>query len=164
MTGSSAGSQALAVLDGADGAEEHLDPAFVVPADVAVHCPHEVVDACGLPVPQVEAGFDPKVRSLVYGAAYAPDLRRSLADTLKGYPDPAGRDAFVQDAQGDMKVSDEGIFKHFALDLPRTEQEVVAAIQCAYNSKAPVQPVTHAASRTMPSFALTPSQDFACPS
>jgi len=110
-----------------------------------------------------EAGVHEKVKSLVYVASYTPDAGQSLVDTVKGYPDSPGRASFMADSKGYLKLSDEGIFKYFAPDLPREEQIVVAATQGAYNRTAPAQPVTKAAWRKVPSFVLVSGNDQIAP-
>jgi pimeloyl-ACP methyl ester carboxylesterase len=106
-----------------------------------------------------DAGVNDKVHSLVYVAAYAPDNGQSVLDTAKDYPPTPGRVSFVKDADGYVKVSDEGVFKYFAQDLPRPEQELVAATQGALNSRALSQPVTHAAWHTVPSYVVVARND-----
>src|SRR5262250_2029888 len=76
-----------------------------------------------------EAGSDDKVRSLVYVAAYAPDAGQSLESASAKYPAPESLKTFVKDADGYLKISDDGIKKFFAADLKPEEQNVVAATQ-----------------------------------
>lgn len=106
-----------------------------------------------------EAGVNDKVRSLVYVAAYAPDDGQSVFDSVKGYPDMPGQASFVKDADGYVKVSDEGISKFFAPDLPRADQKLVAATQGALNIKALSQPVPHAAWHQVPSYVVVAAND-----
>jgi pimeloyl-ACP methyl ester carboxylesterase len=106
-----------------------------------------------------EAGVNDKVRSLVYVAAYAPDDGQSVFDSVKGYPDMPGQASFVKDADGYVKVSDEGISKFFAPDLPRADQKLVAATQGALNIKALSQPVPHAAWHKVPSYVVVAAND-----
>jgi pimeloyl-ACP methyl ester carboxylesterase len=106
-----------------------------------------------------EAGLHEKVKALVYVAAYAPDVGQSLVDTVKNYPDPPGQAFFVKDSKGFFKISDQGIFKHFAADLPREDQEVVAATQGAFSSTAIVEPVTKAAWHKVPTFVVVTAND-----
>jgi len=106
-----------------------------------------------------QAGLDEKVKALVYVAAYAPEVGQSLADTAKPYPPSPGQAFFVKDAQGFLKISDEGIFKYFAADLPRPEQAVVAATQGAFSLKAVNAPVTVAAWHKVPSFMVITTND-----
>ncbi len=110
-----------------------------------------------------QAGLNPKVKSLVYVAAYTPDVGQSLLDTGKGYPEPAGLAYFVKDAAGYLKISDEGIFKHFAADLPRPEQELVAATQGRFSTVAVATPVTQAAWHTVPSYVVVSTKDTIIP-
>jgi pimeloyl-ACP methyl ester carboxylesterase len=106
-----------------------------------------------------EAGVNDKVRSLVYVAAYAPDDGQSVFDAVKGYPDMPGQASFVKDADGYVKVSDDGVSKFFAPDLPRAEQQLVAATQGALNIKALSQPIPHAAWHKVPSFVVVAAND-----
>lgn len=109
-----------------------------------------------------QAGVHEKVKSLVYVAAYAPEVGKSLVDSTKDYPVPPGR-AFFVNSKGFLKISDEGIFKHFAADLPRPEQEIVAATQGAFSTVGPSQPVTQAAWQKVPTFAVVASNDTIIP-
>ncbi|WP_282370491.1 alpha/beta fold hydrolase [Pseudomonas sp. PS02290] len=106
-----------------------------------------------------DAGVNDKVRSLVYVAAYAPDDGQSVFDAVKGYPDMPGQASFVKDADGYVKVSDEGVAKFFAPDLPRAEQKLVAATQGALNIKALSQPIPHAAWHKVPSYFVVATHD-----
>lgn len=106
-----------------------------------------------------DAGVNDKVRSLVYVAAYAPDDGQSVFDAVKGYPDMPGQTSFVKDADGYVKVSDEGVAKFFAPDLPRAEQKLVAATQGALNIKALGQPIPHAAWHKVPSYFVVAAHD-----
>ena len=106
-----------------------------------------------------EAGLHEKVKSLVYVAAFVPDVGQSLVDAKKNYPDPPGQAFIVKDAKGFLKFSDEGVFNYFAADLPREEQEILAATQGAFSSTAVRQPVSNAAWRKKPSFVVVTTND-----
>lgn len=106
-----------------------------------------------------DANVDDKVKSLVYVAAYAPDDGQSVFDSVKGYPEMPGQASFVKDADGYVKVSDAGVAKLFAPDLPRADQKLVAATQGALNIKALSQPVPHAAWHKVPSFVVVAGKD-----
>lgn len=106
-----------------------------------------------------EAGVHDKVKSLVYIAAHIPDAGQSMTDVVKDYPPAAGR-AFIQaDSKGFLKISDEGIYKHFAADLPRAEQEIVAVTQGPFSSAATMQTISKAAWKTRPAFVLISAND-----
>jgi pimeloyl-ACP methyl ester carboxylesterase len=106
-----------------------------------------------------QAGVNPKVHSLVYVAAYAPEVGQSVLDTQKPYPDAPGRPFIEKDDAGFLKFTDEGVFNYFAPDLPRDEQELIAATQGAFGVKAVSTPVTQAAWHTVPSFELVSIDD-----
>ncbi|MET3840348.1 alpha/beta hydrolase [Bradyrhizobium sp. OAE829] len=106
-----------------------------------------------------EAGVNEKDRSLVYVAAYAPKEGQSVLDTVKSYPQIPGRAFFVKEDAGHVKISDEGIFKHFAAGLPRPEQQLVAATQGPLNGAALGQPVSHPAWTKTPSFFVVAGND-----
>jgi len=106
-----------------------------------------------------QAGAHEKVKSLVYVAAYTPDVGQALVDTLKGYPDPPGRSSFLKDSKGYLRLSEEGVRNFFAPDLSRDEQAVIAATQGMYNSLAPTQKVTAAAWRKNPAYVLVSAND-----
>jgi len=65
-----------------------------------------------------EAGTDDRVKSLVYVAAFAPSEGQSAAELGKGYPTPPGSNFIVQDKDGFLSLSSDGVAKHFAQDLP----------------------------------------------
>ncbi|MGV1872628.1 alpha/beta fold hydrolase [Agrobacterium rosae] len=106
-----------------------------------------------------QAGVNPKVHSLVYVAAYAPEVGLSVLDTQKPYPDAPGRPFIVKDDAGYLKFTEEGIFHYFAPDLPRDEQELIAATQGAFGVKAISTPLTQAAWHTVPSFEVVSTDD-----
>ncbi|WP_137927877.1 alpha/beta hydrolase [Cupriavidus sp. 2SB] len=106
-----------------------------------------------------EAGNDPKVRSLVYVAAFAPDTGQSAHDIAGKYPQPPGQQTFVKDADGFLKVSDEGVRKYFAADLTPTEQDVIAAVQGRFHVRTLTAPISQAAWRTRPSFMVVSIND-----
>ena len=70
-----------------------------------------------------EAGNDPKVAALVYVAAFAPDAGQSAGDQNNEFPAPPGDKEFRPDANGFLKVTDEGIAEDFAQDLPAVRDE-----------------------------------------
>ncbi|MGF9567497.1 alpha/beta hydrolase [Neorhizobium sp. JUb45] len=110
-----------------------------------------------------QAGVNPKVHSLVYVAAYAPEVGQSVLDTQKPYPDAPGRPFIKKDDAGYLKFTDEGVFNYFAADLPRDEQELIAATQGAFGVKAVSTPVTQAAWHTVPSFEVVSTDDKVIP-
>ena len=110
-----------------------------------------------------EAGSDDKVRSLVYVAAYAPDAGQSLESASAKYPAPESLKTFVKDADGYLKISDDGIRKFFAADLKPEEQNVVAATQGPFHVRTLSAQVSHAAWRDKPSFMVVATKDAIIP-
>ncbi len=106
-----------------------------------------------------EAGGDEKVKSLVYVAAYAPDKGESLQSTVSKFPAPEGRNNFIKDPDGFLRIDNEGIRKYFAADLPSEEQAIVAATQGPFHVRATTAPVSRAAWREKPTFMVVATKD-----
>ncbi|WP_316205118.1 MULTISPECIES: alpha/beta hydrolase [unclassified Bradyrhizobium] len=110
-----------------------------------------------------EAGNDEKVKSLVYVAAYAPDKGESVKSATSKYPDPESLKAFVKDPDGYLTISNEGIKRYFAADLPPKEQAVVAATQGPFHIRTLTAPVSQAAWRQKPTFMVVATKDAIIP-
>ena len=110
-----------------------------------------------------EAGSDEKVRSLVYVAAYAPDVGQSLESASQKYPAPESLKTFMKDVDGYLKISDEGMRKYFAADLEPEEQRTVAATQGPFHTRTLTAPVSHAAWRDKPTFMVVATKDAIIP-
>jgi len=110
-----------------------------------------------------EAGSDDKVKSLVYVAAYAPDVGQSVESASAKYPMPESLKTFTKDEDGYLKISDEGIRKFFAADLDPDEQSVVAATQGPFHTRTLTAQVSHAAWRDKPSFMVVATKDAIIP-
>src|SRR5262245_40397474 len=76
-----------------------------------------------------EVGIHERVKSLVYVAAFAPSAGQSAAELGKGYPTPPGANFIVQDKEGFLSLSPEGVARHFAQDLPHSKTSLMAATQ-----------------------------------
>ena len=106
-----------------------------------------------------QAGDDPKVASLVYVAALAPDVGQAGGELGKAYPPAPGFALITADKAGYLRMTPEGIAKHFAQDLPAKTTAVMAATQGPINSMAFEQKVTVAAWKTKPSWYVVSSND-----
>ena len=106
-----------------------------------------------------QAGGDPKVASLVYVAALAPDVGQAAGELGKAYPPAPGFANITADKAGYLKMTPEGIAKHFAQDLPAKATAVMAATQGPINSKAFEQKVNMAAWKTKPSWYVVSTND-----
>jgi pimeloyl-ACP methyl ester carboxylesterase len=110
-----------------------------------------------------QAGMDPKVAALVYVAAFAPDVGQSTAQLGKGFPNPEGSAFLSTDASGFLALSEEGVRKHFAPDLPSGRTATMAATQGPIRGSAFDQVVTAAAWRTRPSWYVLTENDHMIP-
>ena len=106
-----------------------------------------------------QAGDDPKVAGLVYVAALAPDVGQAAGELGKAYPPAPGFAHIKADNAGYLRMTPEGIAKHFAQDLPAKATTVMAATQGPINGKAFEQKVTAAAWKTKPSWYVVSSND-----
>ena len=110
-----------------------------------------------------EAGNDEKVKSLVYVAAYAPDNGESVHSATSKYPDPESLKTFVKDPDGYLTISEEGVKRYFAADLPSEEQAIVAATQGPFHIRTLTAPVSQAAWREKPTFMVVATKDAIIP-
>jgi len=106
-----------------------------------------------------EAGTDPKVKSLVYVAAYAPDKGQSLEDVTSKYPQLESRKEYMKDDDGFLRISDQGIKKYFAADLDPESKAVVAATQGPFHVRCLSAKVSEAAWREKPTFMVVATKD-----
>ena len=106
-----------------------------------------------------EAGASDKVSSLVYIAAFAPDAGQSTGELGKPYPPPPGLAHLVADASGFLRLSDEGMKKYFAQDLPAAATAVMTATQGPIQGKAFDQKVSQAAWKSKPSWYVVADAD-----
>ena len=75
-----------------------------------------------------QAGTDPKVVSLVYVAALAPDIGEDYAQLIKAYP-PAPGENSIKELSGYIELDDTGFVTNFAQDLNPIKSRVLAAVQ-----------------------------------
>ncbi len=106
-----------------------------------------------------EAGADPKVKGLVYIAAFAPDSGESAVTLLKTVPDsPAGAE-LRPDTGGFLKLSEKGVSEDFAEELSAPEKKMVFATQIPTSVNALGAPVSQVAWKTKPSWFLITTKD-----
>lgn len=110
-----------------------------------------------------EAGNDPKVKSLVYVAAYAPDSGETQSDITSRYPQLESRAEYIRDADGFLRISDAGIAKYFAADLAAAEQRLVATVQGRLHAGTLATRVGRAAWRDKPTFMAVATNDAIIP-
>ena len=107
-----------------------------------------------------EAGADPRVKALVYIAAFAPDKGETAASLGESVA-PTILPSFIQNANGYLTLSREGVAKAFAGDLSAKEQDVVYAVQQPAFQKVFTDVGVNAAWRTKPSWYVVASEDHA---
>jgi len=111
-----------------------------------------------------QAGNDPKVKSLVYVAAYVPDAGESVGDLL-AKADPGVPAPPIQiDSEKGIALLDRAKFPDaFAADIERDKAEFLAASQAPLGLEAVASKITVAAWKTKPSSYIVSSQDHMIP-
>ena len=105
-----------------------------------------------------EAGVDPKVTSLVYVAARAPDAGEDYAELAKRFPTPPASAGIVW--SGDWAQLSEKAFLHdFAGDLPEAKARVLYAVQAPFQRTLLAGKTTHAAWRSKPTWYAVSTED-----
>ena len=105
-----------------------------------------------------EAGVDPRVKALVYIAAFAPDKGETVA-SLSESASPTALSGFLQNANGYVTLSREGVGKAFAGDLDQKMQDVVYAVQPPAFQKVFGDVASGVAWKTKPSWYVVASED-----
>ncbi|MFY3933510.1 alpha/beta fold hydrolase [Achromobacter xylosoxidans] len=106
-----------------------------------------------------EAGNHPKVASLVYVAAFAPDAGQSVATLTEGTPKAPGSDSIGADSHGWLSLSPAGLARDFAQDVPAAQARVMAATQGPIKASAFGEAVSTAAWKTKPSWFVVSNHD-----
>lgn len=110
-----------------------------------------------------EAGNDPKVKGLVYVAAFAPDAGQSAGSLGATVAAPPLAAEVKPDSEGFLKISKTGIYESFAQDLTAAEKAILYAAQAPTNVKSVGGNVTGAAWHNKPSWYIVASKDRAIP-
>lgn len=76
-----------------------------------------------------QSGNDPKVKALVFVAAFAPDAGQSTGDQVAAYPPPPGLGQVSPDRNGSYRMSLEGWIHDVAQDLPEEDARTLFALQ-----------------------------------
>ena len=110
-----------------------------------------------------EAGDNPKVRSLVYLAAYAPDAGESVS-TLSEGPVPAGEQRGPLVAEGNYLFVDRDKFPtSFAADVDAATTRFMGAAQLPFGLQAVQTKVDRVAWKTKPTYYMVTSEDHIIP-
>jgi pimeloyl-ACP methyl ester carboxylesterase len=105
-----------------------------------------------------EAGVDPKVSSLVYVAARAPDAGEDYTALAKQYPTPPATAGIVWSGD-EGQLSEEAFLRDFAGDLPADKARVLYAVQAPFKRSLLAGKTTHAAWRSKPSWYAVSTED-----
>lgn len=106
-----------------------------------------------------EAGNSPKVKSLVYVAAFGPDANESINDLGRGQPPPVWATALRVDSGGYGWLNRSAVLQHFAQDLPEAEAGLLAVKQGPINTKNFDEKIKVASWHSRPSFYLRATSD-----
>jgi len=106
-----------------------------------------------------EAGNDPKVVSLVYVAAFAPDAGQSIGEISQAFAKPAGADQLQPQPGGFLLLSQKGVEEDFAQDLTSTEKAHLVAAQPKTSGASFESKPTAAAWRAKPVWYVVSSND-----
>ncbi len=106
-----------------------------------------------------EAGEDPKVKALVYVAAFAPDAGQSTGDQVALHDAPPGLSTVEPDRTGALRMTEEGWIRNVAQDLPEEEARVLAAIAPPLALTTFGDKVSKTAWRTRPTWYVVSSDD-----
>lgn len=105
-----------------------------------------------------EAGADPRVKALVYIAAFAPDKGETVPALSEKFA-PTELQKFLRQTNGTLTLTREGISNAFAGDLIAKEQDVVFAVQTPASPKVFGDVGVNAAWKTKPSWYVVASED-----
>jgi pimeloyl-ACP methyl ester carboxylesterase len=107
-----------------------------------------------------QAGDDPKVKSLVYVAAYVPDAGESVGDLL-GQADKSVKapPIVINQKKGVAFVDPAQFPASFAADIDPKEAELMAATQLPLGLQAVTTKITTVAWKTKPSYYIVSSED-----
>jgi pimeloyl-ACP methyl ester carboxylesterase len=106
-----------------------------------------------------EAGNDPKVRGLVYIAAFAPDRGESVASLIKNPAPGAPVPPILPPQDGYLLLDKTRFAASFAADLPKEKADFMANSQLPWGVSALEGAVTEAAWRSKPSWYLVATED-----
>jgi pimeloyl-ACP methyl ester carboxylesterase len=105
------------------------------------------------------AADNPKVKALVYAAAFAPDAGETLGGLGEKFPAPPLATALAPDSAGFLYVDRSKFHQVFAHDLSEDEADLLAATQKPIAAPIFGEPARAAAWKTIPSFYVVSTED-----
>lgn len=106
-----------------------------------------------------QAGNNPKVASLVYVAAFAPDAGETTLDLVKREPPAPENGILPPDEKGFIYYDKAKFHAGFAADVSQQKADFMYASQGPIAVKSFLTPVTAPAWKTKPSFAIVATED-----
>jgi pimeloyl-ACP methyl ester carboxylesterase len=106
-----------------------------------------------------EAGNHPKVAALVYIAAFQPDNGESALQWLQTAPPAPENGVLSPDDKGIVYYDQAKYHAGFCADISKEEADFMYASQGAFYAKGFITPITHAAWRDKPAYALVATED-----
>lgn len=106
-----------------------------------------------------QAGVHPKVAGLVYVAAFQPDVNESALTWFGSMPPVTENGVLPPDEKGYVYYSKEKYHAGFCADLSKEESDFMYASQGAFAGKSFATPLTQAAWKSKPSFAVVATED-----
>jgi hypothetical protein len=108
-----------------------------------------------------EAGNDPKVKTLAYVAAFAPDAGPPVGDQVAVHPAPPGLSGLQDNGESHRRMRVESWIENVARDLPDSEALVLTAVQTPLRAATFNDKVTKAAWTDRPNWYAVSSEDCA---
>lgn len=105
------------------------------------------------------AGMNAKVDSLVYIAAFAPDIGLSVASMTAPYPPAPWTGELVPDEAGNLVLSEKAYINYFVPELPWRQAKALSATQVPTFGGTLVETATQTAWRQKPSWYLLATRD-----
>jgi pimeloyl-ACP methyl ester carboxylesterase len=106
-----------------------------------------------------QGGNSDKVAGLVYVAAFQPDEKESALDLVKTAPDLSNGGILAPDKHGMLYYDKAKFHQGFAADLSKKQAQFMWASQGAFAAKAIAAPMTRAAWKTKPTWAVIATED-----
>lgn len=106
-----------------------------------------------------QAGDHPKVKALVYVAAFAPAVGESSIDLVKTFPAMPGKEGRITTPDGFQMLTPESVRDNFAQDLDANEANLIAVTQGAVKAAAFEEKLTVAAWKDKPSWYIVSTED-----
>ncbi|WP_313684521.1 alpha/beta hydrolase [Pantoea sp.] len=106
-----------------------------------------------------EAGNNPRVKGLVYVAAFAPSVGQSTGDLAGSYPSPPGSAGIAKTPDGFLYLPAPTVAQDFAQDSPVSQQKRLTVTQGPIRAAAFGDKVSHAAWTQKPSWYLVSTED-----